>query len=76
MAEVEPLLAKRCFGCHSGDGPAAEEHDFSKFETLHAQASQVLDAVAACAMPPKTAPPLESTEADALMRWIACGAER
>ncbi|MDP9035753.1 MAG: hypothetical protein M3O50_13190, partial [Myxococcota bacterium] len=72
--EVRPILERRCLRCHAGDGVAAEEHDFSRFETLHAQRSEVADQVAACAMPPKGELRLDEREANTLARWVACGA--
>jgi hypothetical protein len=72
--EIEPLLEAHCLRCHADDGPAADEHDFSRFETLHAQAHAVEEMVGACAMPPKKSPPLSDQEADVILRWVACGA--
>jgi hypothetical protein len=72
--DVRPILERRCFHCHAGDGVAAEEHDFSRFATLFAQRRAVQSAISTCAMPPKTGGPLPTTEADVVTRWIACGA--
>jgi hypothetical protein len=70
--DVQPILKRSCFGCHSGDGIAAEEHDFSKFVVLHAQASAVTDAIASCAMPLRSS--LPEDDARILLGWVACGA--
>jgi hypothetical protein len=70
--DVQPILERSCFRCHSGDGIAAEEHDFSEFEVLHAQAGQVTDAVATCSMPPRFS--LPDDDARTLLQWVACGA--
>jgi hypothetical protein len=72
---VRPILEHRCFSCHAKDGEAAAEHDFSRFETLHAQRGQVATEVSACAMPPPGSPALTPDEAGVLLRWIACSAE-
>jgi hypothetical protein len=69
--DVRPILQRRCFRCHSGEGIAAEEHDFSKPEVLHAQRSQVKDEVSTCAMPPRS--PLPEDESRTLLRWVECG---
>jgi uncharacterized membrane protein len=74
VADVRPLLERRCFACHANDGPAAEEHDFSRVETLRAQRRSLADVVAARAMPPQGRPQLTDTEAQLLLRWSACGA--
>ena len=71
---VAPIVAERCLRCHSGDGDAAEDHDFSRPETLRAQQRSVRKQLVACAMPPRRAPPLPDAEAEVLLRWIACGA--
>jgi hypothetical protein len=71
-ADVQPILKRSCFGCHSGDGIAAEEHDFSKFVVLHAQAGAVTDAIATCAMPLRSSLPVN--DARILLEWVACGA--
>jgi cytochrome c551/c552 len=67
---VKPLLEKRCFRCHTGDGPAADEHDFSKMELVLGQRKGILEEVGSCAMPPKA--PLSDADANLLMRWAAC----
>jgi uncharacterized membrane protein len=72
VADVRPVLEKRCFTCHAGSGPAAEEHDFTHVETLRAQRQQLVDDVTAHAMPPQGRPPLEDAEAQVLLRWAAC----
>ena len=74
VADVRPVLQKRCFACHAGSGPAAEEHDFTRAETLRAQRHQLVDDVTAHAMPPQGRPPLAEAEAETLLRWAACGA--
>ena len=71
---VAPIVAARCLRCHSGDGDAAEDHDFSRPETLRAQQRSVHKQLLACAMPPRRAPPLPDAEAEVLLRWVACGA--
>ena len=72
--DVRPILERRCFSCHAGDGIAADEHNWSQFSTLHAQREQVLDQISACAMPPRGAPTtLADDEAATLAKWIVCG---
>jgi mono/diheme cytochrome c family protein len=74
VADVRPLLERRCFACHANDGVAAEDHDFSRVETLRAQRQSLTDEVAERAMPPKGRPQLTDSEAQLLLRWAACGA--
>lgn len=74
VADVRPVLERRCLTCHAKDGPAAEEHDFSRIETLRAQRRQLVDEVTARAMPPMGRPQLTDGEAQTLLQWVACGA--
>ena len=74
--DVAPILERRCLSCHANGGMAADDHDFSRFATLHAQKDAVLAEVGECAMPPSQAPPLQPDEADAILRWVACGAQQ
>jgi hypothetical protein len=71
--DILPILRRRCFQCHAADGVAAEDHNFSSFTTFHAQRTTVADQVAACTMPPASQPRLTNEEADAILRWAACG---
>ena len=68
--DVQPILEKRCFRCHTGDGPAAEEHDFSKMDRVLGQRRAIREEIATCAMPPKA--PLAEAEANTLLRWATC----
>jgi uncharacterized membrane protein len=74
VSDVRPVLERRCFFCHAGDGVAAEDHDFSRVGTLRAQRRSLVDQVAQRAMPPQGRPPLTDAEAQLLLRWAACGA--
>lgn len=72
--DVRPILERRCFTCHANDGEAADEHDFSRFETLFAQRRGVVAELTACAMPPARASTLTTREAEVILHWIVCGA--
>jgi cytochrome c551/c552 len=71
--DILPILRRRCFQCHAGDGAAAEDHNFSRFATFYAQRRTVADQIAACTMPPPSQPTIPTDEADAILRWVACG---
>jgi hypothetical protein len=71
--DVRPILERRCFKCHAGEGIAADEHDFSRVETLRAQKRALANEIGACAMPPSSEPPVPDAEAEVLLRWVACG---
>jgi predicted MPP superfamily phosphohydrolase len=69
-ADVQPVLEKRCFSCHTGDGSAASDFDFSHLEGVHAARRDIAKQITAHAMPPRA--PLAASESDLLLRWIAC----
>ena len=71
-AEVKPVLKERCFGCHTGDGSAADDHDFSNLSRVVAERRDIARQVAAHAMPPASKPQLTENEASLLLRWAAC----
>ena len=70
--DVRPILERRCFKCHAGEGVAADEHDFSQVQTLRAQKTALASEVATCAMPPAPEPPVADAESEVLLRWVAC----
>jgi hypothetical protein len=70
MRDVLPIFEKRCFGCHTGDGVAAGEHDFSHVEALRAARTAIADEIATCSMPPRS--PLGDGEANTLLLWATC----
>jgi uncharacterized membrane protein len=74
VADVRPILERRCLSCHAGDGVAAEEHDFSGVATLRAQRQELADDVSSHAMPPPSQPGLDDGETSTLLRWASCGA--
>jgi uncharacterized membrane protein len=73
VASARPVLERRCFACHANGGPAADEHDFTRAESVWAQRQSIADNVSSHAMPPAHSPPLSEAETQALLRWVACG---
>ena len=71
--DVRPILERRCFKCHAGDGVAADEHDFSQVQILRAQRVAFASEIGTCAMPPAPEPPVADAESEVLLRWVACG---
>jgi hypothetical protein len=71
---VEPILKRRCFACHTGNGVAADEHDFSTMKSVAGERSGILDEISSCSMPPRA--PLGDEEAGTLLRWAACAQTR
>jgi hypothetical protein len=70
--DVEPILRARCFACHTRDGEAAEDHDFSLASRVFAQRKAIQRQVAACAMPLSRAPALSEAQAHVILQWTAC----
>jgi uncharacterized membrane protein len=71
--DVRPILERRCFKCHAGEGAAADEHDFSQVQTLRAQKVAFASEISTCAMPPAPESPIADAEAEVMLRWVACG---
>jgi hypothetical protein len=72
--DIRPILERRCFDCHAGNGSEADDHNFSEFATFYVQRRAVADEIAACAMPPSPRPAVPPDEADTILSWVACGA--
>jgi mono/diheme cytochrome c family protein len=69
---VKPVLQERCFGCHTGDGSAADDHDFSNLSRVLAERQDIARQVTAHAMPPSPQQKLSENEATLILRWAAC----
>ena len=72
--EVTPLLQHYCLGCHAPGGEAGEDHDFTRYETLHAQRRQLGGELQTGAMPPGDRPQPSRAERELLQRWACLGA--
>ena len=75
-AQVQPLVERYCSSCHSPGGDAGEEHDFTHFETLHAQRRLVSARLRYHSMPPRTSPQPQLAESALIAHWADCGAAR
>ena len=71
---VRPLVARYCISCHSADGVAGDEHDFTQPELLRAQRRLVGARLRAHSMPPATSAQPSATERALLTHWADCGA--
>jgi hypothetical protein len=72
--DVAPLLQHYCLGCHTADGDAGEDHDFSRYPVLHAQRQLLQQELEALAMPPRDQPQPTAQERRLLARWACWGA--
>ena len=72
--DVAPLLQRYCLGCHAAGGDAGEDHDFSRYEVLHAQSRSLQEELEALAMPPRDRPQPAGEERRLLARWACWGA--
>jgi uncharacterized membrane protein len=73
---VRPLLEAHCAKCHRAGESAGEDHDFTHFDTLHAQRRSIAAVLRSGAMPPPPAPGPTPDERALLVRWASCGAPR
>jgi hypothetical protein len=73
-SDVEPILERRCWACHTDGGVAASAHDFSTYAHVFAQRTEMLDQVYACRMPPEGADAPTPEERAKLLGWFVCKA--
>ena len=72
---IRPFVTKYCFGCHSGQTPAAQ-FDLKAYSTLdqvtrdYPQWALVLEKLSAKEMPPKPAPPPPDAARQQVIDWI------
>ena len=71
-ADIEPLIERRCWGCHANGGVATPAHDFSTYDDIYRQRSAMLNQVYACNMPPADAGQLTPEERASLLSWFVC----
>ena len=72
--DVEPIFERRCWSCHTGNGIAAEAHDFSTYANIFAERSTILNRVYGCEMPPADAVQPTPQERTTLLGWLVCKA--
>lgn len=71
--EVAPLFKQYCVKCHSPDGSAGDEHDFTRLEVLNAQRRRVKAVLEGSAMPPRGLPQPADSERALMIRWACSG---
>jgi len=72
--DVEPILERRCWVCHTDGGPAAATHDFSTYDHVFLQRGSMLNQVYSCRMPPADAGQPTPDERAKLLMWFVCKA--
>ena len=72
--DIAPIIEDRCLSCHSPGGEGSVGHDFTTYQTLYNQQTDVLSQVYGCKMPPSGATPLSTAERTLLLDWLVCGA--
>jgi hypothetical protein len=70
--DVAPILQDNCVTCHSPKGGYG--YNLVTYEEVHDQAGAMITWISDCTMPPSTYPPLETTQRQTLLDWLACGA--
>ncbi len=71
-ADVAPVVATRCTGCHTANGIEAI-HPLDTYAQAQAQGIRILSQVHACLMPPADQPQLTPTERQSILAWVVCG---
>jgi uncharacterized membrane protein len=72
---VRPVIEHYCINCHSPDGVAGDEHDFTHPELLHAQRRLLSARLRTHGMPPATSVQPSAAEHALMLHWASCGAE-
>jgi hypothetical protein len=67
-------LKRYCLRCHAEGGDAGEDHDFTRYEVLHAQRTRFRAVIERGAMPPTDLPHPSPEERVRLSRWACLGA--
>lgn len=72
--EVDPIIVRRCGGCHLDGGVAQPTRDFTTYDDIFRQRSPILNQVYSCNMPPPDAGQPTAEERAALLGWLVCKA--
>jgi hypothetical protein len=72
--DVQPLLAKRCTGCHAADGEEADRPFTSHDDIAGSIGLTMANYVEGCRMPPPPLPQLTAAEQSILIAYIEAGA--
>ncbi len=70
-ADVEPIFAERCFGCHDGSG---DQWPLTSYEHVADWFAEIRGMLLACTMPPPdSGVPMSVEEREQILGWIRCG---
>jgi uncharacterized membrane protein len=69
LAAVRPIVNKRCTSCHSPQGMAGEDYDWTQDSAISAHRANVAAQVEQGTMPPSGYPPLNAEERQLLLCW-------
>jgi len=69
LAAVRPIVNKRCTSCHSPQGTAGEDYDWTQDSALSAHRANVAAQVEQGSMPPSGYPSLSADERRLLLCW-------
>jgi hypothetical protein len=73
-SKARPIIEHYCVRCHSPEGVAGDEHDFTHPELLRAERRLVSARLRAQSMPPPGSPQPSGVEAALVIQWLDCGA--
>jgi hypothetical protein len=79
QSDVQPLIVTYCYQCHGPGGIEQGQFDYTTYEGVYKNRSEMLTQVYQCQMPPYDASPPASAMPDETARqtivsWLACGA--
>jgi hypothetical protein len=73
-SQIGLLIARRCVPCHGPGGVAYPARDFTTYDKVHHQRTEMLTQIYGCRMPPAGALPLTAEELRSMQTWFVCGA--
>jgi hypothetical protein len=78
MNDVQPIIATYCYQCHGDGGIEQAFFDYTTYNGVYSNRTEIERQVFACLMPPSDAspvPPMPTmAERETLLAWLVCNA--
>jgi hypothetical protein len=76
--DIKPLVGAYCLRCHVEGGVAPPQFEYTSYQAVYQNRSEMLTQIDQCRMPPADASPPavmpSQQERQTLVSWLACGA--
>jgi uncharacterized membrane protein len=70
-ADIQPIIASRCYGCHGPGGVETSSINLTTYQKV--TENDLIGQVGECLMPPPDAGQLTTEERTTLFEWLECG---